>query len=129
MFSYNNHVAKLNANPNSTPNMPRPIFTAPEPGNSFATLAVPPTDAKLQLAAPQLYPVGQHPGTGPAFVPHKNHPEAHDPVVAAGTPLAGTTTVMPLVSTMVVMGTWGQLVVLQSRPVWQQPPPARARHA
>jgi hypothetical protein len=48
---------------------------------------------------------------------------------AVGTAVAGTTTVMPLPSTMVVERTGGHDVVLQSRPVWQQPPPAEARQA
>jgi hypothetical protein len=57
---------------------------------------------------------------------------AHAPAVVAdaGTPLAGTATVTPFVSTMVVdAGGGGQDVVWQSRPVWQQPPPALARQA
>lgn len=114
-----------------TTHITNPLLTtrplAARPGNAFATVAVPPAVTTEQLAVPQLYPDGQHPGKGPASLPHKNQPLAHDPVVVAGTPLAGTTIVRPFVLTMVVIAMGGQLVVWQSRPVWQQPPPAEAR--
>ncbi|KAG7288584.1 hypothetical protein NEMBOFW57_004937 [Staphylotrichum longicolle] len=85
----------------------------------FATLAVcpaPPTPA-TQLAVPHAYPLGQHPATGPASAPHMNHPLAQLPVVSAGAPLTGTTTVTPFPFTTVVMACCGgHDVVAQSRP-------------
>lgn len=106
------------------------VFPAPPvPGTSLATLAVAPAVTRLQLAVPQPYPLGQQPALSPPSLPHRNHPVAHVPVVDAGTPDAGTTTVTPSVSTMVVDATGGQDVVWQSRPVWQQPPPWVARQA
>jgi hypothetical protein len=66
------------------------------------------------------------------LAPHRNQPDAQvaEDVVAASAAVWGTTTVMPFVLTIVVMAAaGGQLVVSQFRPVWQQPPPADARHA
>ncbi|KAK5628928.1 hypothetical protein RRF57_004642 [Xylaria bambusicola] len=77
-----------------------------------------------------MYPFGQHPDTGPALAPQRNHPLAHVAVVvgAAWASVKGTTTVAPLVTT-VVLTTGGQDVVLQSRPVRQHPDPADATQA
>lgn len=82
-----------------------------------------------QLTLPQAYPLGQHPGSGPASFPHIYHPLAHVPVaeVVVGTAVMGTAMVWPLVLMMVLSSIGGQWVTLQSRPVWQQPPPAEAR--
>lgn len=110
----------------TNPLLPTPPFPIPCPGRPFATLAVcpaPPTPA-TQLAVPHSYPLGQHPATGPASAPHMNHPLAQLPVVSAGAPLTGTTTVTPFPFTTVVMACCGgHDVVAQSRPVWQHPPP------
>jgi len=83
----------------------------PLPGSAFATVAVAPSTNTEQLAVPQLYPEGQHPGSGPASLPHMNQPFAQEPVVAADAPSAGTTIVIPPPFTMVVIATGGQLVV------------------
>lgn len=84
----------------------------------------------MQLAVPQPYPEGQQPGLSPSSPSQRYQPEAQVAVVEAGTAAAGTTTVTPLPSTMVVgRAGGGHEVVLQSRPVWQQPPPAEARQA
>jgi hypothetical protein len=117
--------------PIPTPNLPPPLLLPP--GNPFATLPVAPLSPvpvplSKQLAVPHSYPLGQHPATGPASAPHKNHPLAQLPAVVSGIPLTGTTTVTPFPLTIVVISPWGgQDVVAQSRPVWQHPPPARAR--
>jgi len=100
-----------------------------ELGSSFCTVPVSLPEAIVQLAVPQLYPEGQQPATGPALAGQRNHPPAHVSVVAAAEPPAGTTTVRPLPETTVDEAAGGQLVVAQSRPVWQQPPPAEARQA
>lgn len=51
-----------------------------------------------QLAVPHLYPLGQHPATGPASFPQRNQPLAHSfDAVVVGTSFAGTTTVTPWV--------------------------------
>jgi len=57
-----------------------------------------------------------------------NHPLAQVAEASFGTSATGTAIVTPFVM-MVVIGVGGQEVSLQSRPVWQQPPPARARQA
>ena len=91
-------------------------------GNSFCTSAVWLASTVKQLAVPQSYPLGQHPATGPAVVPHKNQPSAQvELAVVVGTSVARTTMVWPS-ETMVVDGA-GQEYVLQSRSVRQQPPP------
>ena len=84
----------------------------------------------VQLAVPHMYPLGQHPDTGPALAPQRNHPLAHVAVGlgAAWASVKGTTTVAPPVM-MVVLAMGGQDVVLQSRPVRQHPEPADATHA
>lgn len=116
------------------PPFPPPILppAAASPGTTFPTAPVSPAcPPTKQLAVPHSYPLGQHPATGPASRPHKNHPPAHCPApVVAGLPSpTGTTTVTPSVATIVVItGGGGQLVVWQSRPVWQHPAPAEARH-
>ena len=97
--------------------MARSTCLVPWPGRAFATVAVAPSATAEQLTVPQLYPEGQQPGSGPASLPHMYHPFAHSPVVAAGTPLAGTTIVTPFAVTIVVMSIGGQLVVSQFRPV------------
>lgn len=99
------------------------------PGSSFATVAVAPPVSRLQLAVPHPYPLGQHPAIGPDPVPQRNQPVAQAAVVVAGTPEAGTAIVSPLLMRVVDEAGGGQEVVWQSRPVWQQPPPARARQA
>lgn len=106
-----------------------PTLLPPLPGTSLATLAVAPAVARIQLAVPHPYPLGQHPALSPPSFPQRTHPVAQLPVVDAGTPLAGTATVTPSVSTMVVEAAGGgHEVVWQSRPVWQQPPEYTARH-
>lgn len=102
----------------------------PPLGNCFWISPVAPADTTVQLAVPHEYPLGQHPATGPASAPHRYQPDAQVLVGAGGgrPSVTGTTTVAPLVSTMVVSGVGGHDVVAQSRPVWQQPAPARARH-
>jgi hypothetical protein len=98
------------------------------PGNSFCIVAVTVAAESVQLAVPHMYPVGQHPDTGPASTPQRNQPLAH--VVAVGVKalasVTGTTMVAPFV-VIVVLAIGGQDVVLQSRPVRQQPEPAVAR--
>lgn len=75
----------------------RSLLTERLPGTSFAKLAVALPVARKQLAVPQLYPLGQHPAVGPAFVGHKDHPPAQAPVDAvAVTSVAGTAMVTPL---------------------------------
>ncbi len=72
-------------------------------GSCLATEAVAPAVAKKQLAVPQLYPLGQQPGTAPAWFPHKYQLLAQVAVgEGLGTALAGTTTVIPPPLTMVV---------------------------
>jgi len=120
--------------PTTTQSIPPtpPILLPPPllPGTSFATVAVAPAVTRLQLAVPHPYPLGQHPAfSPPSSFPHRNQPVAQLPAAdVPGTPLAGTATVTPSVSTIVVEDAGGgQEVVWQSRPVWQQPPPAVAR--
>jgi hypothetical protein len=72
--------------------------------------------------------VGQQPGIGPTLDGQKAHPAAQVFWPWDGTAVTGTTIVLPS-EMMVVMDGGGQLVVAQSRPVWQQPPPAEARQA
>lgn len=100
--------------------------TAPFVGNFFSVVPVLLGFTTEQLAVPQSYPLGQQPGTGPALAGQRNHPSAQVDDCAAGRLVAGTTMVAPL-DTIVVDATGGQLVVWQSRPVWQHPPPAVAR--
>lgn len=120
-----------------TPNRPaartsparEPAFAeAAESGSCFWTRLVSVGDASVQLAVPHEYPSGQHPATGPPSSPHMNHPFAHVAESDAGTSATGTAMVTPLLI-IVVIGVGGHDVSLQSRPVWQQPPPARARQA
>jgi hypothetical protein len=121
--------------PKTHPTLP-PRLVEPPPGNAFATLAVaaapPSPNVAKQLAVPHAYPVGQHPSSSlPSSPPHINHPPAHPPLVAASgipSPGTGTTTVTPFpLTTVVISPCGGHDAVAQSRPVWQQPPPARAR--
>lgn len=102
------------------------------PGSAFCTVAVAVAAESVQLAVPQRYPLGQHPATVPASAPQRNQPPAHVAVdvadAAARASVRGTTMVAPWVM-MVVLATGGQEVVLQSRPVRQQPEPAEATHA
>jgi hypothetical protein len=98
-------------------------------GSCFWMVAVAVLVLIVQLAVPQAYPLGQHPATGPVSLPHRYQPLAHvDVAVVVGTSVAGTTSVTPLdVSAVDDMG--GHEVVIQSRPVRQQPDPAVARQA
>lgn len=83
----------------------------------------------VQLAVPHAYPLGQHPATGPASLPHRYQPPAQvDVAVVLGTSVAGTASVTPL-DVIVVYEMGGHEVVMQSRPVRQQPEPAVARQA
>lgn len=84
------------------------IFVArEESGACFCTLPVSVAPAVKQLAVPQEYPDGQHPATGPASLPHMNHPLAQVALsVGFGRPVAGMTIVAPL-ETMVVEGGGG----------------------
>ena len=105
-------------------------FSCPAPeasGNVFCKLAVWLACAVKQLAVPQLYPSGQHPATGPASLPQRNHPSAQvdEGPGAGGASVARTTMVAPSV-TIVVEGA-GQLCVSQFRSVRQHPPPWVAR--
>lgn len=126
------------SNAKDTNTIPKMVKTSPvgvlsvaaELGNSFCSVAVAPSLADVQLATPQSYPDGQHPATGPALSGHMYQPPAH--VLLSSLPRlgvgSGTATVTPLEMMVVDRGGAGQLVVWQSRPVWQQPPPARATH-
>jgi hypothetical protein len=83
----------------------------------------------VQLAVPHVYPSGQQPATEPPSSPQRYQPVAHALTPSPfGTSLTGTATVTDP-EMMVVMGVGGHEVVAQLRPVWQQPPPARARQA
>ncbi|KAL2128872.1 hypothetical protein VTI74DRAFT_8515 [Chaetomium olivicolor] len=149
-FSYRHHYHNNNNNNNHQPQKPAtepstttapatplPLLAPLCPGNTFATTPVTsppcaPVARNTQLATPHSYPRGQHPAsTSPTSFPQRNHPVAHPAFVmssAGGAPATGTTTVTPLPFTTVVIGSeGGQEVVAQSRPVWQHPPPARAR--
>lgn len=108
------------------------LLPGAELGSCFCTVAVAVLADSVQLAVPQLYPDGQHPGTAPASPPHRNQPDAHVELAAAlpaaSASVTATTIVAPF-DTIVVMAGAGHDVVLQSRPVRQQPPPALATHA
>lgn len=116
----------------TSPPLPRPLIPpqppAAFPGSAFCTVAVAVAAESVQLAVPQTYPLGQHPSTAPAPAPQRNHPFAHVAVgvdAAAWASVRGTTMVAPWVM-IVVLAMGGQDVVLQSRPVRQQPEPADA---
>ncbi len=118
----------------ATTPLPAPLtVSAADPaGKTFCTVAVAVAATRVQLAVPQPYPLGQHPGTGPALEGQRNQPAAHVEADGPAPPApegTGTTTVSPPDTTVVEAGGGGQLVVAQSRPVWQQPPPAEARQA
>lgn len=103
----------------------------PALGSTFCTVAVAVVALSVQLAVPHAYPLGQHPAIGPASLGHKNQPPAHVDVGNVAVfvrSVAGTTSVTPF-DVMVVEDTGGQEVVIQSRPVRQQPAPAVARQA
>ncbi len=115
----------------ATTPLPAPLtVSAADPaGKTFCTVAVAVAATRVQLAVPQLYPLGQQPGMGPALEGHRNQPAAHVDEGAPASVPTGTTMVWPLETTVVEAGGGGQLVVAQSRPVWQHPPPAEAWQA
>lgn len=94
----------------------------------MATVAVAVAARSVQLAVPQLYPLGQQPAARPPESEGQtNQPVAHVPVdVAEGTAESGTTTVTPLDMMVVDAGGGGQEVDWQSRPSRQQPGSATA---
>jgi hypothetical protein len=72
------------------------LFEAFGSGCCFCRELVSEGEEVKQLAVPQLYPLGQHPATDPAFFPQRNQPLAHSSdAVAVGISFAGTTTVTP----------------------------------
>lgn len=92
-------------------------------GLCFWTLPVSVAAEVKQLALPHSYPEGQHPSLAPASALHMNQPPAQVALAAeAGTFVAGTTTVIPLETSLVADGA-GHEYVWQSRSVRQHPPP------
>ena len=104
-------------------------FPFDELGSSLEVDVVVPAVVSMQLAVPQLYPVGQQPGTAPPASPSQRYQPPAQSALSwpVGTAVTGTATVTPWSVRMVVEVMGGQEVVLQSRPVWQHPPPAEAR--
>ena len=108
--------------------MPASAHFGPSTAAPF-TLAMAETDAvsapvAVQLAVPHAKPLRQQPP--PTSAPHANQPPAQPPwTPPGGAPVGASNTVTPLLTSRLAEARAGHDALAQSRPTWQQDPPAK----